>query len=96
MEVLMWLRRGECPWDRSTCYAAADKGHLAILKWARENGCHWDAQVCLDAAAGGHLEVLRWARENGCPGGGRRMLGGSPVWQSPRPGVGAGERMSVE
>ena len=34
------LRRAEnFPWDKKTCYFAAEGGHLETLKWARENGC---------------------------------------------------------
>ena len=56
-----------CPWDESTCTAAASGGHLDVLQWAKLIGCPWDEQTCIAAAKGGYLDVLKWARLNGCP-----------------------------
>ena len=67
LEVLMWARANDCPWDEGTCWKAAEHGHLEVLQWARENGCSWNWETCAHAAKGGHLEVLQWARANGCP-----------------------------
>jgi hypothetical protein len=48
--VLQWARAQQppCPWDKETCEAAADGGHLAVLQWARaqEPPCPWDAKRC--------------------------------------------------
>ena len=38
LEVLKYARENGCPWDETTCAAAAKNGHLETLKWARENG----------------------------------------------------------
>ena len=67
VERLRWARANGCPWNKVTCAAAAEGGHLEVLKWARENGCPWDVRTCRYAAGVGHLEVLKWARDNGCP-----------------------------
>ena len=53
--------------DTSSCYAAAQNGHLEILQWARANGCPWNKSTCVIAVERGHLDVLQWARANGCP-----------------------------
>ena len=34
----IFTRKG-CPWDKWTCRAAAENGHLECLKYAHENGC---------------------------------------------------------
>ena len=39
LEVLIWLRENNCPWDEKTCEEAARGGHLEVLKYARDNGC---------------------------------------------------------
>jgi hypothetical protein len=54
--VLKWARENGCPWDESTCDAAADGGHLEVLKWARENGCPWDEDTRRIAASKGYVE----------------------------------------
>jgi len=67
------VRGNGCPWDASTCNAAARGGHLLVLQWAAENNCPWDYVSIWSAAAGGRNfsvpqpKVLQWARENGCP-----------------------------
>ncbi|CAB9529890.1 ankyrin repeat protein [Seminavis robusta] len=67
--ILQWAYENGCPWDETTCAAAARGGHFEILKWAHQNGCPWDTFTVHDANAGGHLEIVRWARQNGCPEG---------------------------
>ena len=67
LNMLMWLRAHDCPWDANTCSNAAFGGFLNTLQWARANGCPWDAATCNDAAYGGHLDILQWARAHGCP-----------------------------
>ena len=42
IELLKYARDQGCPWDASTCRAAAGGGHLEVLQWARANGCPWD------------------------------------------------------
>ena len=48
-----------CPWNWTTCSAAAAGGHLGVLEWARsqEPPCPWNGRTCSEAAMGGHLEV---------------------------------------
>jgi len=59
---LKWLRSEGCPWNKMTCYAAAEGGHLEMLKWLRSEACPWDKWTCEAAAEGGHLEMLNWLR----------------------------------
>jgi hypothetical protein len=33
--VLIWAKLNGCPWDATTCSAAAEGGHLEVLQWAR-------------------------------------------------------------
>ena len=37
--MLQWARENGCPWDESTCWGAAENGHLEVLEWAKANGC---------------------------------------------------------
>jgi hypothetical protein len=67
LDVLMYLRAHQCPWDETTIGAAAQEGHLDVVRWARQHGCPWDVRTCGAAAARGHLKVLMWERENHCP-----------------------------
>jgi hypothetical protein len=67
LNALEWAHGYDCPWDSSTCSAAAAAGHLHILQWARINNCPWDLNTCSAAAAAGHLHILQWARINNCP-----------------------------
>ena len=67
MYVLQWARANGCGWDKGTCRAAAQSGHLEMLQWACANGCPWDEQTCTFAAREGHREVFEWARSNGAP-----------------------------
>ncbi|KAJ1622140.1 hypothetical protein T492DRAFT_885748 [Pavlovales sp. CCMP2436] len=48
-------------WAVSTCFGAAETGHLSVLMWARFNGCGWDERVTLAAEHGGHSHVYAWA-----------------------------------
>ena len=41
LEILVWARENDCPWNYLTCASAAGDGHLKVLVWARENGCEW-------------------------------------------------------
>jgi hypothetical protein len=64
LETLKWARENGCPWDRETCWNAANRGSLEVLKWAHANGCPGlDAEICWRAQMGGHLEVVRWLNE---------------------------------
>ena len=65
--MLQWLRENGCPWDESTCAAAAEGGHFNVLQWARANGCPWNGLTCFYAVLSGHREMLKWARDNGAP-----------------------------
>ena len=67
LEVLIWLRENNCPWNSETCSSAALGGHLDVLKYLHEKGCPWNSTTCECAAMGGHLEVLKYAHEQGCP-----------------------------
>jgi hypothetical protein len=65
--MLQWLHNTGCPWDSTTCHAAASGGHLDVLTWLHNSGCPWDSTTCSVAAMGGHLATLQWAREHHCP-----------------------------
>ena len=46
-------------WDKSTCNAAAEGGHLEVLKYAREKGCRWDAERIYNIAMRtGNIEMI--------------------------------------
>ena len=53
------LRADGCPWDWSTCSAAAKGGHLEVLQWARANGCPWHEKELHIAAENGHEAMVR-------------------------------------
>ena len=57
METLA-LENG-CPWDQSTCSAAAQGGHLRLLHWAITNGCPWNPKKCRTAARD-RPDVVQW------------------------------------
>jgi len=61
------LRENGCDWNKETCEAAAENGHLSCLQWAKENGCDWGEETCEPTFLNGHFSVLQGARENGCP-----------------------------
>ena len=67
MALLKYAHENGCPWNKGTCYHAAQEGHLDMLKYAHENGCPWHADTCKSATYGGYLDVLKYARANGCP-----------------------------
>lgn len=37
----MYAHEHGCPWEKYTCYDAADNGHLECLRYAHEHGCPW-------------------------------------------------------
>jgi hypothetical protein len=39
LNILIWLKQKNCPWDEYTFALAAEYGNLVILKWLKENGC---------------------------------------------------------
>ena len=41
-----------CPWDESTCWGAAEGGHLHVLQWLRSQDppCPWGSHTCMYAA----------------------------------------------
>lgn len=53
--------------NKGTCSAAAEGGHLKLLRLLRENGCPWDAYTYCIAKEEGHVKVVEWLRANGCP-----------------------------
>ena len=65
--MLQWARERGCPWDATTCAAAAKGGHLEILKWARKHNCPWNESTTSYAIVYGHVGLLTWAQEHGCP-----------------------------
>ena len=67
LEALQWSREHGCPWDGSTCGAAAAGGHVGVLQWVREQGCPWNSSVCFEAACRGHLHILQWLRAQDPP-----------------------------
>ena len=42
LDILIWLRKNNCPWNGSIYEFAAKNGHSKILKWAIENDCPVD------------------------------------------------------
>jgi hypothetical protein len=54
--VLKWARENGCRWDLTTCWYAADFGHLELLRWARENGAPWTEDTRWLAASKGYVE----------------------------------------
>ena len=59
--MLKWLHARGCPWDETTCSAAAEAGHLEVLQWACKNGCPWDKQACTEAGdLYGHGHIINW------------------------------------
>ena len=54
-----------CPWDKDTCYYAAQGGHFEKLQWAHANGCPWDDSTWSITYS---PNIRQWLRENGCPG----------------------------
>ena len=39
LDILMWLKQKNCPWDENTFHAAAEHGDLLNMKWLKQNGC---------------------------------------------------------
>ena len=60
--MLQWARGHGCPWGASTCFYAAEGGHLSTLQWLREHGCPWEAAWVREAARL-QPEVRRWLNE---------------------------------
>ena len=48
-------------WDKYTCHAPAEGGHLDCLVWAREHGCKWDKEECENVAT--DPATLRWIKK---------------------------------
>lgn len=67
LDMLCLARAHGCPWNTSTCIAAAAKGHLAVLQYLHENQCAWNEDMCTAAARNGHLSCLQYAHQHGCP-----------------------------
>jgi hypothetical protein len=68
LEILKYLHKRGCKWNRGVTYAAAERGHLEVLKYAHENGhlCNW--MISAYAARGGRLDILKYVHETGgCP-----------------------------
>jgi len=80
--MITWARENGCPWDESTCAAAAEGGWLEALKWmtcfggrlevlewvrAQSPPCPWDVETCDRAAGRGYLNVLKWLRSRDPP-----------------------------
>eukprot|EP00953_Heterococcus_sp_UTEX-ZZ885_P005015 3179-Heterococcus_DN1.PRE.7 len=57
----------KCPWNKTTCEAAAVNGYLDILVWAHENGCKWDNKTFTKAAEGGHKHICEYLLAERCP-----------------------------
>jgi hypothetical protein len=45
LDVLKWAREHLCPWDETTCEAAAAGRDTELLQWARMHDCPWDART---------------------------------------------------
>lgn len=67
LEIVKYLHKDGCHWNKTIFGCAAYGGHLEIVKYLHENGCPWDKEVFVHAAYGGHLEILKYLYKNGCP-----------------------------
>ena len=63
-ELLLWLIKKKCPWDRG-CFNAAIEGgfSLNILKKMIENDCPWTRQSIKIAEANQRHDVAQWLRD---------------------------------
>ena len=62
------LHDAKCKFNRWTCEAAAEHGHLKVLQFAhRQARCSWTTVAFNRAAAGGHRQVMDYLHKMGCP-----------------------------
>lgn len=69
VECLKYLHDNGCPWNESSCIAAASEGNLGNLenlKYFHENGCPWNEQTSKAAVRIGDINCLKYLHENGC------------------------------
>lgn len=67
LSVLRWAHENGCPWDESTCAAAARGGHLELLQWAIRENAPRDSETEGQAAEEGHLTLINWLISTGDP-----------------------------
>jgi hypothetical protein len=62
LEMLMWLRSQDCPWDENVCTWAVRNENLEILMWLRSQDppCPWNENICCVAMGIGNLEIMTW------------------------------------
>lgn len=66
LDLLIWARAREYPWNEYAATRAASAGHMHIIDWIILNGGNVNVHRILDAAAaGGHLKIVQWANANG-------------------------------
>ncbi|AGO83693.1 hypothetical protein psal_cds_189 [Pandoravirus salinus] len=72
--TLAWLRAQDppCPWDESTCAAAAwyaDMGGFKVLRWlrAQDPPCPWDKHTLTALVFRGTVDTFVWAYDRGAP-----------------------------
>jgi hypothetical protein len=59
--VLQWANAKGCPWNESTCDAAAEGNHLELLQWAMEGGCEGEEHTLLEIACECRFDQMhRW------------------------------------
>ena len=61
LSLSQWARVHHCPWNKWTCYFAAQNERLEVLQWARAHGCPWSKRECVNASWR-HPEKLAWVR----------------------------------
>jgi hypothetical protein len=66
LDILMWLREINCPWDEETCEKAASHGYFDVIQWAIENGCPFNSAAAVEAAKAGDLKILQFLLKHGC------------------------------
>ena len=62
LDLLIWLRDQNCPWNDLTTSHAAKLNKLNTFKWAFENGCPVSPEIIRDAC--GNAELHQWIKDN--------------------------------
>ena len=66
VQLMEWLLKKSCPFDKSVCVTASKCGNVAALKWLHANGCPWDEETVFLTHANRHTYMVSWAVRNGC------------------------------
>ena len=60
LEILDYIFKNGCEFNRNMYESAAIYGHLDALKWMNERGFQMLDNLCTKAVDGGHFEILKW------------------------------------